>query len=71
MSQPEYVMLNNIKYIPAELKVVLTKREYFAGLALQSLISYYGNENEKEAAIYAIEFADALIKQLNQGDCDD
>jgi hypothetical protein len=48
--------------------VGLTKREYFAGLAMQAIISSpqgheYGYE---ETADYAIEHADALIIQLNK-----
>lgn len=57
----------------------LTKREYFAGLAMQGLSSIPLDENKilpmlKEAeitlaqacAIDAVEYADALIEALNQ-----
>ena len=47
----------------------LTKREYFAGVALQGILSNrwsmeYGNLNEKQKAEMAIKHADELLKQL-------
>ena len=52
----------------SSLVVGLTKREYFAAMAMQAIISSpqgheYGYE---ETADYAIEHADALINQLNK-----
>jgi hypothetical protein len=49
----------------------LTKREYFAGLALQGLISgcFAGNNAGFTAqgnCFAAVEYADALIEQLNK-----
>jgi hypothetical protein len=47
--------------------VGLTKREYFAGLAMQAIISSPHREYDyEETADYAIEHADALIIQLNK-----
>lgn len=48
----------------------LTKREYFAGLAMQGLLAadakYNGKTNDRESlAVDAIAFADALIAELN------
>jgi hypothetical protein len=47
----------------------LTKREYFAGLAMRGLLSanalYDGKENNKRLCGDAILHADELIKQLN------
>jgi len=48
----------------------LTKREYFAGLAMQGLLAsnaiYKGRTDNREAlAIDAIAFADELLKQLD------
>ena len=50
----------------------LTKREYFAGLAMQGLISSFTEKASngswgleiKETIIVAIEYADELLKQL-------
>lgn len=46
----------------------LTKREYFASLAMQGLLSNsdYTRLSQKVTAIYAVEMADALIKELNE-----
>lgn len=47
----------------------LTKREYFAGLAMQGLCSYNGtmNEHNVESTIRrSIEIADELLKQLEK-----
>lgn len=45
----------------------LTKREYFAGLALQGLCSNLsGNQFTEEIASDAVEFADALLKALEK-----
>lgn len=43
----------------------LTKREYFAGLAMQA-ISSRGLFSEKDVAKMATDQADALLKKLNQ-----
>ena len=44
----------------------LTKREYFAGLAMQGLLA--GNYKDLAGNIseYAVMYADSLIKELNQ-----
>jgi len=42
----------------------LTKREYFAGLAMQGLISR--THCVEGLAIYAVEMADALLKELDK-----
>ena len=67
---------NRIESIPNELyKSVplhwphgLTKREHFAGLAMQALLAKYGNENADDCASYAVEYANALLKALEQDD---
>ena len=47
----------------------LTKREYFAGLAMQGLLanSYFSEEDEEEIAALSIAQADELLKQLEDG----
>ena len=52
-----------------ETSLGLTKREYFAGVALQGFLSNrwsmeFGNYNDEEKAKYAIRIADELLKQL-------
>jgi|TARA_B110000908_G_scaffold167345_1_gene220114 hypothetical protein len=42
----------------------LTKREHFAGLAMQSLLAHYGTDGADECASYAVEYANALLKAL-------
>jgi cyanate lyase len=42
----------------------LTKREYFAAMALQGLLA--NNNNYVYSVISAVEFADDLIKELNK-----
>ena len=45
----------------------LTKREYFAALALQGMLSYYGRQSISEIiAEESVNFADALIVELNK-----
>jgi hypothetical protein len=42
----------------------LTKREHFAGLAMQALVSHYGADGASDCAILACKYADALLKAL-------
>ena len=42
----------------------LTKREHFAGLAMQGLLSNHGNESADECALNAVDYADALLRKL-------
>lgn len=45
----------------------LTKREYFAGLAMQSFIQEYSGIVKEELIIkYSIDIADELLKQLDK-----
>lgn len=44
----------------------LTKREYFAGLAMQSIFGKWDSYDFKECAIRSVEMADELLKQLNE-----
>lgn len=53
---------------PWELNPGITKREYFAAMALQGLIASdkQASANINTAAEYAIKFADELLKQLGE-----
>ena len=42
----------------------LTKREHFAGLAMQGLLAHYGNADAESCAPCAVALADALLKEL-------
>lgn len=46
----------------------LTKREYFAAMAMQGLLAHerYGSYTPEDTAKYAVEQADELLKQLAQ-----
>lgn len=45
----------------------LTKREYFAGLAMQGIIGKQGTSTwkPKDFAIFSIDMADEILKQLD------
>lgn len=43
-------------------------RHYFAAAAMQGIITNGGYSNEKRAAELAVDFADALINELNKQD---
>jgi hypothetical protein len=42
----------------------LTKREHFAGLAMQGFISQCRNDGDKVCVTLAVGYADALLKEL-------
>ena len=44
----------------------LTKREYFAAIALQGMIANYGDHEKAIIVESSVEMADALIKELNK-----
>tara|TARA_R110000803_G_scaffold194042_1_gene257039 strand:+ start:44 stop:283 length:240 start_codon:yes stop_codon:yes gene_type:complete len=47
----------------------LTKREHFAGLAMQGILTTVGtmwSEDADECALYAVKYADALLKALEK-----
>lgn len=44
----------------------LTKREYFASMAMQGIAQHYSKGQDTALAEKAIKFADALIKELNK-----
>ena len=47
----------------------LTKREYFAAMALQGLCAKYGSAVYKESPANALFMADALLKELEKNKC--
>jgi hypothetical protein len=44
----------------------LTKREYFAAMALQGMLAKYGSDYQVQIAKDAIYWADSLIDELNK-----
>ena len=44
----------------------LTKREYFAGLAMQGMLAAAENYRTDELAQYAFQVADAMIEESNK-----
>jgi len=45
----------------------LTKREHFAGLAMQGILSHsFGRVNPEGCAMASMQFADALLKELEK-----
>tara|TARA_R110000868_G_scaffold191914_1_gene436212 strand:- start:760 stop:1044 length:285 start_codon:yes stop_codon:yes gene_type:complete len=52
----------------AELDAIITKsnKNKFAGVAMQSLLAHYGTDGADECASYAVEYANALLKALEQ-----
>ena len=46
----------------------LTKREHFASMAMQGLLSKFGDltHNPKDIANYAVDYADELLKELEK-----
>lgn len=48
----------------------LTKREYFAGLAMQGLLAKHGDDDYEEGKIaeYAINHAEQLLEELEKDD---
>ena len=48
-------------------QVGLTKREYFAAMAMQAYVNnYYGEEDETMQAIRSVKMADALLAELDK-----
>jgi hypothetical protein len=44
----------------------LTKREYFAAMAMQGILSSSADRGESYVATQSVKFADELLKQLEQ-----
>lgn len=44
----------------------LTKREYFAAMAMQGMMTEYGMYVQRDIAKISVSMADALIEQLNK-----
>ena len=60
--------INTIDYTASYTSGGLTKREYFASMAMQGILSNPNNHSftQKAIAISSVEMADALIKELNE-----
>jgi hypothetical protein len=61
---PAFPLISDDGYI---INAGLTKREYFAAMALQGLLTDNESPNSREEfAGYAVKFADALIEELSK-----
>ncbi len=61
---PAFPLISDEGYI---INAGLTKREYFAAMALQGLLTDNESPNSREEfAGYAVKFADALIDELSK-----
>jgi hypothetical protein len=58
--------INTIEYNNNYISTGLTKREYFAAMALQGMLAKYGSDYQVQTAKEAVYFADALIEELNK-----
>jgi hypothetical protein len=59
------IIYDNGVYVQSGMPAIgLTKREYFAGLAMNSLILVSTDIRDTECALNAIDYADALLKAL-------
>lgn len=60
--------INTTEYYGNYESTGLTKREYFAAMAMQGFLSNPNSHSfsKKEFAISSVEMADALIKELNK-----
>lgn len=58
--------INIVEYNNNYISTRLTKREYFASMALQGFISKYGVDCQEEQIKQAIFVADIFIEELNK-----
>ena len=58
--------INVIEYNNNYISTGLTKREYFAAMALQGLLANYGSSYSVQNTMEAVYLADALIEELNK-----
>ena len=59
-------LINTIEYNNNYISTGLTKREYFAAMALQGLLANYGSSYSVQNTMEAVYLADALIEELNK-----
>jgi hypothetical protein len=60
---PAFPLISDEGYI---INAGLTKREYFAAMAMQGLLSDYESESIEDYSKYAVQLADALIEELSK-----
>ena len=58
--------INIVEYNNNYISTGLTKREYFAAMAMQGLLSHYGTSYSVQNTMEAVYMADALIDELNK-----
>jgi len=60
---PAFPLISDEGYV---INAGLTKREYFAAMALQGLLAKYGSDYQVQITKDAIYWADALIEELSK-----
>ena len=58
--------INTIEYNNNYISTGLTKREYFAAMALQGFLSCNAHDSIEDDVKYAVKSADLLIEELNK-----
>ena len=58
--------INIVEYNNNYISTGLTKREYFAAMAMQGLLAGNASDSIEDASKYAVKAADALIEELNK-----
>jgi hypothetical protein len=58
--------INIVEYNNNYISTGLTKREYFASMAMQGMLAKYGSDYQVNNAKEAVYWADALIEELNK-----
>jgi hypothetical protein len=58
--------IHTIEYNNNYISYGLTKREYFAAMAMQGLLSDYESESIEDYSKYAVQLADTLIEELSK-----
>ena len=58
--------INTIEYNNNYISTGLTKREYFAAMAMQGFLSCNTHDSIEDDVKYAVKSADALIDELNK-----
>ena len=68
--QTDILSINEKSIVQETLNIGLTKREYFAGLAMQGILANHSLEvntlKDEHKAEYAVIMADHLLKQLEK-----
>ena len=67
MSRPtdEEIYIDELQAIRAAMKDKISLRDHFAGLAMQGLLTHYGNDGDDLSRL-SYQMADAMLKERNE-----